>query len=109
MVLLSRLLRLDLPSGQSALLLGPRQTGKSTLLKNQFPNSVRIDLLNASIAMDLMQAPNRLLEYVRGPRSFDPSIPVVVDEIQIVPPLLNEIHRLIESERLYFVMCGVKC
>lgn len=101
-----RILRLDIPRGQSAFLWGPRQTGKSTLLQARFPRSARIDLLDGRLALDLAQNPTRLLSLLRGFRNFDSTQPVVIDEIQLVPSLLNEVHRLIELEQLGFVMCG---
>lgn len=103
---ISRRLKLDLPAFQSAFLWGPRQTGKSTLLKQQFPDSVYLDLLNSSISMELLHRPSRLIEFIQGARNFDPTCPVIIDEIQIVPSLLHEIHRLIESNHFSFILCG---
>ena len=47
--MIDRILKLDLPEGQSAFLWGPRQTGKTTLLKQRFPTSIRYDLLQTDL------------------------------------------------------------
>lgn len=51
----ARTLGIDLPRGQSAFLWGPRKTGKSTLLHQQFPRSVRFDLLDTHLMLDLIE------------------------------------------------------
>lgn len=101
-----RALRLDLPPGQSAFLWGPRQTGKTTLVKQQFPKSFHVNLLNYRIALELTQNPTLLIERCRVERAPDPSIPIFIDEIQLVPSLLNEVQRLIDSHGLSFILCG---
>ena len=98
--------RLSLPLGQSAFLWGPRQTGKSTLLKQQFANSINFDLLNASTMLRFMSAPNTLGEQLRSFGSVAYGEPIIIDEIQKIPSLLDEVHRLIESENMSFVLCG---
>ena len=101
-----RALSLDLPPGQSAFLWGPRKTGKSTLLRRSFPHSAYFDLLDTHLLLELTRAPWTLVERVRA---LDPAIrtrPIVIDEVQKVPALLDEVHRLIENEGLRFVLCG---
>lgn len=100
-----RILDLDLPPGQSAFLWGARQTGKSTYLRARFPDSVYIDLLDFDVALRLSARPTRLDEKLQS-MSAAGSKPVIIDEIQKVPGLLDEVHRLIESRRLSFVLCG---
>ena len=106
MVHFNRALHIDLPEGQSAFLWGPRQAGKSTLITKQFPDSVHINLLNRAIRADLAQDPNRLQTVIEGSRRFNPLKPVLLDEIQTVPELLDEVHRLIEEKGYSFLMCG---
>lgn len=101
-----RLLDLDLPQGQSAFLWGPRQTGKSTLLRELFPDSPHIDLLDSAVYMELLRDPRKLMVFVNHMQPYDRTKPVVIDEVQLVPDLMNEVHRLIEVEQLSFVMCG---
>ena len=48
-----RTLDLDLPRGQSAFLWGPRQTGKTTLLRRRFPEAIRYDLLQTDLFLEL--------------------------------------------------------
>ena len=102
----SRKLVVDLPPGQSAFLWGARQTGKSTLLRERFPDSVHIDLLDADAMLALSARPTRLGEMLARESSETLSRPVVIDEIQKVPGLLDEVHRLIETRGLSFILCG---
>jgi len=101
-----RSLRMDLPPGQSAFLWGPRKTGKSTFLRHRFPSSIRFDLLDTRLLLELTRAPWTLSE---RRRAFDPerrSLPIVLDAVQKVPALLDEVHRLIEEQGMSFVLCG---
>ena len=106
MELYSRTLRIDLPAGQSAFLWGPRTTGKSTLLRTQFPRSARFDLLDTRLMLELTRAPWTLAERVLALDEATRAAPVIIDEVQRVPALLDEVHRLIEDEGVRFVLCG---
>jgi len=97
---------MDLPQGQSAFLWGARQTGKSTLLRQRFPDSVYIDLLNSDHVLSLSARPARLGEILAAKTPDLLARPIVIDEIQKVPSLLDEVHRLIESRGLSFILCG---
>ena len=101
-----RILDIDLPHGQSAFLWGPRKTGKSTLLRQRFPHSVRFDLLDTRLMLEFTRAPWTLTERVRALDAETRAHPIIIDEVQKVPALLDEVHRMIESERLSFVLCG---
>ena len=101
-----RTLRMDLPRGQSAFLWGPRKVGKSTLLREQFPDSARFDLLDTRLMLELTRAPWAFTERVRA---LEPSVRarhIVIDEVQKVPAVLDEVHRLIEDDGRSFVLCG---
>jgi predicted AAA+ superfamily ATPase len=75
---------IDLPAGQSAFVWGARQTGKSTWLRERFPDSVYLDLLDFDIRLPLNARPTRLGEQLASmPESR--TGPVVIDEIQKVP------------------------
>lgn len=102
----SRNLVIDLPPGQSAFLWGARQTGKSTLLRERFPDSFHIDLLDSDQALTLSARPARLGETLARQNSETLAHPVIIDEIQKVPGLLDEVHRLIETRGLSFILCG---
>ena len=101
-----RLLDLSLPAGQSAFLWGPRQTGKSTFLRTRFADARWIDLLDFDLALALTKRPSLLREWLRTLSVEERKHPVVIDEVQKVPGLLDEIHYLIEKEGLSFVLCG---
>ena len=101
-----RLLAIDLPAGQSAFLWGPRKAGKSTLLRQRFPGATRFDLLDTRLLLELTRAPWLLRERIRALGAAARAAPIVVDEVQKVPALLDEVHGLIESDGLRFVLCG---
>jgi predicted AAA+ superfamily ATPase len=87
---------------KSLFLLGPRQTGKSTLVRTTFPEAAFYDLLEADTFRELSARP----EYLRQTLSPEHRV-VVVDEIQKLPSLLDEIHLLIERNKsLRFVLTG---
>jgi uncharacterized protein len=89
-------------AGRSLFLFGPRQTGKSTLVRVSFPDAVYYDLLEADTFRELSARP----EYLRQTLP-DSARVVVVDEIQKLPSLLDEIHLLIERRKgLRFVLTG---
>jgi predicted AAA+ superfamily ATPase len=88
---------------RSFFLFGPRGTGKSTWLNQVLPAALRLDLLDASLFLELARDPHRL-EALAGSRPAGAW--VVLDEIQKVPALLDEVHRLMESRRWRFALCG---
>ena len=106
MVDFQRLLSLDLPAGQSAFLWGARKTGKSTLLKAAFPKSITYDFLRTDLAIDFGARPALLREQLLAKPTADLARPIILDEVQKVPALLDEVHWLIENRRLRFVLCG---
>ena len=90
------------PPRQSFFLFGPRGVGKTAWLHRQFPDALFFDLLDYQVYTELLAAPQRLGDRIpRGQKHW-----VVVDEIQRVPELLNEVHRLMESRRLQFALTG---
>ena len=102
----TRSLRIDLPPGQSAFLWGPRKTGKSTLLRQQFPDSACFDLLDTRLLLEWTRAPWTFPERVRALDPARQANPIVIDEVQKAPAILDEVHRLIETAGLGFVLCG---
>lgn len=94
---------------KSCFLLGPRKVGKSTFLKASFPNAIYIDLLDSSIYTDYTRQPSRAYEFIKYQIAQNPRLrdePIIFDEIQRIPLLLNEVHRLIEAEQLRFILSG---
>jgi predicted AAA+ superfamily ATPase len=96
-----RILDLSLPADRSAFLWGPRKTGKTYWIKRYFADSVIIDLLKTDVFADYASRPSLLREQYQEHRGL-----VVIDEIQMVPDLLNEIHWLIENTDVSFLMTG---
>ncbi len=90
------------PKNKSFFLLGPRGTGKTTWLKKHFKQAVYLDLLESELYNDLLANPGRLESFI--PQNFNDWI--IIDEVQRVPALLNEVHRLIEKRKLKFVLTG---
>lgn len=88
---------------ESVFLWGARQTGKSTLLKQLFPDALWFDLLLSSDYERLLKNPGLIREMVTADSSISL---IVIDEIQRLPELLNEIHWLIANKNVRFIMSG---
>jgi len=89
---------------QSFFLFGPRGTGKSTWLKEKFPEALFVDLLKQDTFRRLSARPERLEELVAGTPNAEV---VVIDEVQRVPELLHTVHHLIEQKSArQFIMTG---
>jgi len=95
---------LDLPAlltRKSHFLFGPRQTGKSFLIARALPGVRVYDLLDSTVYLALSQNPARLAQELTLQDRL-----VVIDEIQRLPDLLNEVHRLIETRGVRFLLTG---
>lgn len=106
MKMVKRILNIDLPPGRSAFLWGPRKTGKSTYLKETFSKSLVYDFLKTDLALEFIKRPSLLREQVLAK---DPEIlkhPIILDEVQKIPKVLDEVHWLIENRGLCFILCG---
>ncbi len=100
-----RLLELPQPGTETFFLWGPRQTGKSTLLRRTYPDARWIDLLKSDVFMRYATRPELLrLEMEEEPPR--PGQQVVIDEVQKIPALLDEIHWLMENRGISFALCG---
>ncbi|MBM4351816.1 MAG: ATP-binding protein [Deltaproteobacteria bacterium] len=86
---------------KSYFLFGPRQTGKTSLIHHSLKGMKVYDLLDTSIYLALSQNPGRIGEELSPNDRL-----VVIDEIQRLPVLLNEVHRLIESRKIRFLLTG---
>lgn len=87
---------------KSFFLFGPRMTGKSTLLRSELPDAVYLDLLDAELFRRLSARPETLRELIPSAAQH-----VVIDEIQKLPPLLDEVQRLIDQNRdMRFALTG---
>lgn len=101
--MLERILQINNELDDSIFLFGARQTGKSTILRRQFPDAIYIDLLNTDMKSRLSRRPALLYEMLHDKAS---GTLVIIDEIPEVPELLNEVHRLISERSLKFILCG---
>lgn len=102
--MLQRILQLSNGLNSSIFLFGARQTGKSTLLRQQFgSDSIYIDLLDSELRGRYSRRPVLLYESLKNKEA---GTVVIIDEIPEVPQLLNEVHRLISEKGLIFILCG---
>lgn len=90
-----------LPKG-SCFLFGPRGTGKSTWLEAELPGALHVDLLDQATFLELTGHAERLGAMADARRAKV----IVIDEVQKLPALLDEVHRLIERRRFRFVLTG---
>jgi uncharacterized protein len=97
-----RILSSPLKSNRSFFLFGPRGVGKTSWVKKNVKNSIYIDLLDTQMYFELQANPNKLEKLI--PKDFKDWI--IIDEVQKVPLLLNEVHRLIENYKYKFVLTG---
>lgn len=95
--------RLLLPPADSFFLLGPRGVGKTTWVHEHFSESLRIDLLDSRLFLQLSKDPALLSAIIGSPASGSW---ICIDEIQRVPMLLNEVQRLMTEKSLRFVLTG---
>ena len=95
--------RLIRPPQRSFFLFGMRGVGKSTWARAMFPKAAFLDLLDERLYQDLLADPSLFAQSVADLKAGDW---VVVDEVQRLPALLNEVHRLIEARGLRFALLG---
>lgn len=101
--MLNRILQINKELKGSIFLFGARQTGKSTALRQQFPDTFYIDLLDSNLKNRFTRHPELLYEMLHDKAE---GTLVIIDEIPEVPELLNEVHRLISEKQLIFILCG---
>ena len=102
-----RILKIDIENNNSAFLWGPRKTGKSFYLNRLFPKSTLYDFLKADILFRISKNPSSLREELLSLESSGKLIqPIIIDEVQKVPSLLDEVHWMIENKRWQFILCG---
>ena len=92
-----------LAARKSLFLFGPRQTGKTALIRHALPKAKVFDLLDGDLFLTFSRRPAQLAEEIG-----DDDRVVVLDEIQKVPALLDEVHRLVESRGTRFILTGIR-
>ena len=90
------------PENSSFFLFGPRGVGKTHFIRSFYKEALFFDLLQSSLYQSFLSSPERLSEQIPS----DYKGWVVIDEVQKVPALLDEVHRLIETRKLLFVLIG---
>lgn len=89
-------------NNKSFFLFGPRGVGKTSWIRSEIAGALHFDLLDSEVQTNFMASPRRLGEMI--PDSFKGW--VIIDEVQKVPGLLDEVHRLIESRKCKFILTG---
>ena len=100
-----RSLVLPQPGSETFFLWGPRQAGKSTLLRGCYPDAYWVDLLNSEVFRRYLDHPEYLRQELAAAAPLSGQ-QIVIDEVQKVPALLDEVHWLIENRGLHFALCG---
>ncbi len=96
-----RLFELNLPHGKSAFLWGPRKVGKTYWISHTLSGTEIIDLLKTDTLAEYITRPALLRERYQNHQGL-----IVIDEVQKIPPLLDEVHWLIENKGLSFLLTG---
>lgn len=86
---------------KSFFLFGPRSTGKTTLIHQQLPEAKIFDLLDNDVYRSLLKRPKIIEEECNDPNQI-----IVIDEVQKLPLILDEVHRLIHKKKLRFLLTG---
>ncbi len=101
----NRSLLLPTAGSESFFLWGPRQAGKSTLLRQSYPDAHWVDLLQSDVFRRYLEHPEYLRQELAS-ATAPAGRQVVIDEVQKVPALLDEVHWLIENRGFQFALCG---
>ncbi len=103
-----RALHLSLMKEESCFLWGARQTGKSTFLKERYHTPLYYDLLKSDQYRRRLHEPSLLREELTALNVTGQTqkSPVIIDEVQKIPDLLDEVHWLIENRGIRFILCG---
>lgn len=101
--MIERLTKITDAQDESVFLFGARQTGKTTLLLKLFPKSRFYDLLETDTYERLRRNPSLLRQELANANADDI---VIIDEIQLIPELLNEVHWLIVRQGIHFILSG---
>lgn len=107
MINMERYLKLDLQKPYSTFLWGARKTGKSSFLKSHFSKSLYVDFLKTDVFQKYVNRPHLLREEIVTLSPENLQHPIILDEVQKIPLLLDEVHWMIENvEGAQFILCG---
>lgn len=100
--------QINIPKNHHFFLFGPRQVGKSTLLKSEFVNEPHLyyDLLHSEVYRKFYATPEYLRLEVESAVKKNNITHIIIDEIQKIPQLLDEIHSLIVSGLPCYFICS---
>lgn len=101
--MIERIIQLSDSKEDSVFLFGARQTGKTTLLLKLFPNNRFYDLLETNTYERMRRNPSLLRQELADAKEGEI---IIIDEIQLIPELLNEVHWLIVRQGLHFILSG---
>ena len=101
-----RRLQIKLPEKQSAFLWGARKTGKTTFLRQAFPESVSYNFLDTDLFFTISKTPSVLRQRILALEAAKLKRPIILDEVQKIPGVMDEVHYLIEEKGLRFILCG---
>lgn len=90
---------------KSVLLLGPRQVGKTTFLKS-INWDINISLLLKKYRFKYENNPDILIQEIEAHPKFKKGLRVLIDEVQLVPELLNTSQYIIDNEMAQMVLTG---
>lgn len=102
LISLKRNFHLPLEQNNAFFLWGPRKVGKTTFLRQHFPNAKYYDLLDTRLKTALLLDPAKIREEILA---LQPTL-VIIDEVQKVPALLDEVHWCLENTKTKFILCG---
>lgn len=101
-------LKSTLERGKSILLLGPRQTGKTTLLKHLNAADLSYTLLDPELRLRLERSPNLLRQEIAAfNQMHHKTLPLVmIDEVQKIPALMDVVQLIIDNQEAQFILTG---
>lgn len=103
---IDRKLKIKLPERQSAFLWGARKTGKTTFLRHTFSESAIYNFLDTDLFFAVSKMPSNLRQRILALGEAKLKYPIILDEVQKIPGVMDEVHYLIEEKGLRFILCG---
>jgi len=106
-IMFTRILKINFENNNSVFLWGPRKTGKSFFLRQLFTESTSFDFLKSDVLFRFSKNPSLLRQELLYLESSGRLIqPIILDEVQKIPSILDEVHWMIENKKWQFILCG---